>query len=339
MLTEREGAILKSIVRHYIAGAVPVASSRILNDSGLSVSSATIRNDMMHLEEMGYVIRPHHAAGCLPSDAGYRYYVETLTEVELPVEEQLLINHIFYQAEKKLDEWLSLATALTAQMVRAVAIATPPRVLACQFKHVELISIKDQLALTVLVLQGARVRQQLISFTHPVNQPELSAISNKLNARFAGLTRPQVTAKLTELSEDEKLASDGVIKLMEAEDIAESGEPFLDGFHFILGQPEFTQNYRATPLVELAEQRQLVKSIIPQELTARGVQVVIGKENKVEAISNLSVVVSHYGIPQKAVGTLGVVGPTRMSYVRAISTVDYLSSVLSKLVAELYNEE
>jgi heat-inducible transcriptional repressor len=126
---------------------------------------------------------------------------------------------------------------------------------------------------------------------------------------------------------------------MEAEDIAESGEPFLDGFHFILGEPEFVRNYRATSLVELAEQRRLVKSIIPQELTARGVQVVIGKENKAEAISNLSVVVSHYGIPQKAVGTLGVVGPTRMSYVRAISTVDYLSSVLSKLVAELYNEE
>lgn len=339
MLTEREGAILKSIVKQYIAGAAPVASSRILSDSGLGVSSATIRNDIMHLEEEGYVIRPHHAAGCLPSDKGYRYYVETLTEVELPVEEQLLINHLFYQVDKKLDEWLSLATALTAQMVHAVAVATPPWVLACQFKQVELISIKDQLALVVLVLHGAKVRQQLISFTHHANPPELSAISNRLNALFAGMTRPRVTAKLTELAGDEKLAADCVIKLMEVEDIAESGEPFLDGFHFILGEPEFVRNNRATSLVELAEQRRLVKSIIPQELTARGVQVVIGKENKTESISNLSVVVSHYGIPQKAVGTLGVVGPTRMSYVRAISTVDYLSSVLSKLVSELYNEE
>jgi len=165
MLTEREAAILKSIVRQYIAWATPVASSRILNDSGLKVSSATIRNDMVHLEEMGYILRPHHASGGLPSDAGYRYYVETLTDIELPVEEQLLINHLFYQAEKRLDEWLSLATALTAQMVHAVAVATPPRVLTCQFKHLELISIKDQLSLLVLVLYGAKVRQQLIAFS------------------------------------------------------------------------------------------------------------------------------------------------------------------------------
>ncbi len=339
MLTEREATILKSIVRQYIIRATPVSSSQILSDFGLNVSSATIRNDMVHLEEMGYVIRPHHAAGCLPSDAGYRYYVETLTDIELPLDEQLLINHLFYQAEKRLDEWLSLATALTAQMVHAVAVATPPRVLVCQFKHVELIAIKDQLALVVLVLYGARVRQQLISLTRPLNQPELAVISNKLNDLFAGLTEPQLLAKAGDLSGDEKLAAECVVKLMETEDISESGEPFLDGFHFILGQPEFNQNYRATPLVELAEQRQLVKSIIPQELTASGVQVVIGKENRTEAISNLSVVVSHYGIPHKAVGTLGVVGPTRMSYVRAISTVDYLSSVLSKLVAGLYNEE
>ena len=339
MLREREAIILTSIVRQYIAGAAPVASQRILTDSELDVSSATIRNDMVHLEEMGYVIRPHHAAGCLPSDKGYRYYVETLTDIELPVEEQLLINHLFYQAEKKLDEWLSLATALTAQMVRAVAVATPPRVLACRFKHLEIISIRDQLALVVLVLHGARVRQELITFGQPVNQIEHSATSNKLNGLFANLNREQLAAKSGELSGDERTAADLVVKLMGTEDLAESGEPFLDGFHFILGQPEFTQNYRLTSLVELAEQRKLVRSIIPQELTARGVQVVIGKENKSEAISNLSVVVSHYGIPQKAVGTLGVVGPTRMSYVRAISTVDYLSSVLSKLVAGLYNEE
>jgi len=339
MLSEREAIILKSIIRQYIAGATPVSSQRILDESALEVSSATVRNDMVHLEELGYVTRPHHAAGCLPSDKGYRYYVETLTDIELPVEERLLINHLFYQAEKKLDEWLSLATALTAQMVQAVAVATPPRVLYCQFKHMELISIKDQVALIVLVLHGARIRQELLAFQSPVNQTELSGTSNKLNSLFAGLSREQVAGQSAELSGNEKIAAELVIKLMETEDLAETGEPFLDGFHFILGQPEFTRNYRLTSLVELAEQRKLVKSIIPQELTARGVQVVIGKENKSEAISNLSVVVSHYGIPQKAVGTLGVVGPTRMSYVRAISTVDYLSSVLSKLVAGLYNEE
>ncbi|MFH1639757.1 MAG: heat-inducible transcriptional repressor HrcA [Chloroflexota bacterium] len=339
MLTERQATILKSIVRQYIANAVPVSSQGILSNCGLKISSATIRNEMAYLEEGGYITRPHHAAGSLPTDTGYRYYVGTLMDVELPVAEQRLINHIFYQAENKLDEWLSLATALTAQMVRTVAVVIAPKPVACQFRHLELIAMQDSLTLIVLVLDGAKVRQQLISFGQGVTREKLTAISNQLSESYANLNSAQISAKRAGLTGDEGMVTDGIIRLMEAEDTGEHEEPYIDGLHFILKEPEFRRGYQLLTLVELAEHRKLVKSILPQKLTLRGVQVVIGKENRDEAIWDYSVVISHYGIPEKVVGTIGVVGPTRMSYVRAISTVDYLSTVLSRLVAELYGSQ
>ncbi len=336
MLSDRESIILRSIIRQYITGANPVASKNIGKDAGLEVSSATIRNEMVRLEEEGYIIRPHHASGGIPTDKGYRYYVETLSDVELPVAEQRLINHLFYQAERKLNVWLALASSLTAQMVKAVSVVTAPKPVACQFKHLELISIKDSLVLMVLVLHGAKVRQELLAFNRSITQPELTSLANKFNDIFANLNRTQISAKKTELTENEQMVMGSLIRLMETEDGSENDEHYLEGWHFMLKEPEFSRGHPVLSLIELAERHNLIRNIIPQELATQGVQVVIGSENKSEAIQNYSVVISRYGVPEKALGTIGVVGPTRMSYIRAISTVDYLSSILSRLVAELY---
>ncbi len=339
MLTEREGIILRSIVRQYIAAAVPVPSGRILKDTELQLSSATIRSEVARLEAAGYLTRPHHAAGSLPSDQGYRYYVETLTDVELPVTERRLISHLFYQAERELHDWLSLASSLMAQTVRALAVVTLPKPVTCRFKYLELISIKDSLVLLVLVLHGAKVRQELLTFSQSVTQMELTSLANQLNEAYQNLNRREISVKNSGLSEDEKLVTERIMRLMAAEDSEEGGEPYLDGLHFILKEPEFSRDYRLLTLIELAEQRSLLRSIIPDELASQGVQVVIGKENRSELIQNYSVVISRYGVPGKALGTIGVVGPTRMPYVRAISIVDYLASVLSRLVAELYGSD
>lgn len=339
MLSPRADTILKSIVMQYIERATPVASQIVAGNAKLDVSPATIRNEMAHLEENGYIIRPHHAAGSVPSDKGYRYYVETLVEVELPAIEQRLIDHLFHQVEMELNEWLNLASALAAQMVRNVAVVTAPKPLSGQFKHLELVALQDSLALVVLVLRGARVRQQLFSFDQTVSQTELTAISSKLNDAYTGLNCAQISAKRGELPTREQAVTDCLIKLMTAEDSSESEGHYLDGLHFMLNQPEFNRNYSLLGLVELAEQRALIRSIIPQRMISQGVQVIIGRENKNEAIRDYSVIFSHYGVPEQAVGTISVVGPTRMPYARAISTVDYLSSVLSRLVIELYGKE
>jgi len=339
VLTSRRGAILKSIVGQYIVRTTPVPSQSLINDRELEVSAATIRNEMAHLEEEGYITRPHPSAGSIPSDRGYRYYVDSLDDIELPLAEQRLINHLFYQVEKKLEEWLSLAATITAQLTQNMAVVTLSKPVNCQFKHLELVTLQDSLALVVLVLHGARVKQLLITFDQAISQLELTAMANKLNTAYTNLTRPQILAKAIELSPTEQQITDCLLKIMLAEDEQEYEEPYLNGLHFTLNQPEFAHSHRILALLELIEHRRLLRSIIPGKLHSHQVQVVIGKENKAEVIHNYSVVVSQYSLPEGAIGTIGVVGPTRMPYARTISTVDYLSSLLSGLVAELYGKE
>ncbi|MFC1985506.1 heat-inducible transcriptional repressor HrcA [Chloroflexota bacterium] len=340
MLSPRTETILKSIVGQYIIKARPVPSQSITNDCDLEVSAATIRNEVAHLEQEGYITRPHHSAGTIPSDKGYRCYVDSLGDIKLPLAEQRLVSHLFHQVEKEVEEWLHLTATLIAQMVQNVAIVTMPKSQACQFKHLELVSLQDSMALLVLVLSGAKIRQQLTVFDQVLSQPELTAIANKLSANYSGLTVSQILAEDMELSSAKQRVTDCLVKVMEDEDNQEYEEPCLDGLHLTLNQPEFTRNRRiALTLMELVEQRDLLRSIIPPKPTGNRVQVIIGSENKADAIHDCSVVMRRYGLLNEAVGTIGVIGPTRMPYARAIATVGYLSSVLSELAAKLYGSK
>ena len=340
MLPPRTETILKSIVGQYITRARPVPSQSITNDAELGISAATVRNEMAYLEQEGYISRPHHSAGSVPLDKGYRRYVETLDDIKLPLAEQRLVSHLFHQVEQDLNEWLNLAATLIAQMVQNVVVVTIPKPQVYQFKHLELVGLQDSLALVILVLSGANIKQELITFNQVMSQTELTAIGSKLSVIYSGLTRQQILAKNAGLSATEQQITDGFTKLMEAEDDQEYEEPYLDGLHFTLGQPEVVRNHRiALTLMELVEQRNLLRSIMPSELTSGRVQVRIGKENRTEAIRDYSVVIIHYGLPKKAIGTIGVIGPTRMPYARTIATVDYLSSVLGALAAKLYDRE
>jgi heat-inducible transcriptional repressor len=241
--------------------------------------------------------------------------------------------------EENLEEWLGLVVTLLAQRVQNVAIVTMPKPPACQLKHLELVSLQNNLALEVLVLRGAVLRQQLISFDQPMSQDELTAIAGRLGNAYSGLSGSQILAKEIELSHTEQRITDYLLKMMQAEDERGHEEPYLDGLHFLMNQPEFNIARRVVGLVGLVEQRKLVEVMVPNELDSREVQVIIGKENKEEVIQDYSVVVSRYGLPDEAVGTIGVVGPTRMPYARAISAISYMASMMSKLVAELYGRE
>jgi heat-inducible transcriptional repressor len=339
VLLTRTEAILKSIVEQYIVRQAPVPSQGVLAHCGLGVSPATVRNEMARLEEEGYITRPHPSAGGVPSDKGYRYYVESLSGLELPLAEQRLITHLFHQVETEIDEWLRLAAAIIVRMAQNVAVVTGPKPLGCRFKRLELVALQETLALVVLVLYGARIRQQLIAFDQALTQAELSATVTRLNDTFSDLTRPQIQAKAINLSPVEKQIADDVLKMMQAEDEQQYDEPYLDGLHLIVDQPEFAHAHRLQGLMQAVEHRNLLRAIIPPQLHAQEVMVVIGKENEAEAIHDCSVVISQYGLRDEVIGAVGVVGPTRMPYARAIPVVSYLSLVLSQLVAELYGRK
>jgi len=336
MLSPRSDTILKFIVDDYIAKAIPVPSETVAQDTQLGVCSATIRNEMAHLEQEGLIIRPYASSGSIPSDKGYRYYVETLVQPELPEAEQHLISHLFHQVEKEQEAWIHLAATIVARFSNNMAIVTNPRTADSRFKHLELVELHELTVLMVLVLHGAVVRQQLMSFDQIITQEQLTSISNKLNSAYAGLSRTQIMIKGVVLSPAEQEITDIIARIMQAEDEQGQEEACIDGWHFMLNQPEFTQGQQLLALMELVERRSLLKAILPQHMPARKVTVIIGNENRSDAIRDYSVVLSHYGLPEEATGTLGVVGPTRMAYHRVIPTIGYLSSVLSSLVAELY---
>lgn len=336
MLSERKEHILRIIVGEYISLASPVGSEAIARRCGLGLSAATIRKEMARLEEDGYIIRPHISGGGIPSDRGYRYYVESMVQEEVPLEEQRMLSHLFHQVERELAEWNRLAAALLARMVHNVAIVTSPKAAASRIKHLELVALQESLALLILLLQQAKLRQQLIAFDEVISQGELGAISRKLSALFQGLTRSQVLARSVGLSPVEEQVKNAVVQIMAGEDERRYEEPYIEGLRHILTQPEFAHAQNMLCLMEVLESKDIVRGLLPEMLVEGGVRVIIGAENREDAMKECSMVVTQYGVPGEVNGVLGVIGPRRMPYGRAISSVRYMGSLMSDLVAELY---
>jgi heat-inducible transcriptional repressor len=227
---------------------------------------------------------------------------------------------------------------LLAQQVKNVAVVTTPQTVVPRFKHVELVSIQPNLALVVLVLNGAKVRQQLVSFEEPAAQEILTDMAGKLNNLFSTRALSQIESKMDSFSAGEKRVVEHVLHMMQAEE-AKSGQGlFLEGWHFLINQPEFSQGPRLVNLINLAEQNKLAELMRPASPSENGVRVIIGSENKDEAVQECSLIISRYGLPGEPLGSIAVVGPTRMEYERTIAVISYVSSLVSLLVTELYGE-
>ena len=336
MLTRRRDRILSIIIGEYISKGVPV-SSDVVAKKGLGVSPATIRNEMIELEGEGYLVQPHTSAGRIPTDKGYRHYIESLMSyARLSRDEQFLIRHQFHQVEKAVEEWTRLAAAILSGIVHNVALVTLPKPVEARLKHLELVALQESLVLLVLVLKEAKLRQQMLTLEGNVSQEELSASAQKLTAAYGGLIASEIADKELKLSPVEEQVMKIVSELMRDEEGEEYEEPYIDGLRHMLRQPEFASSDKIAAIMEMLEQKSLLKSFLPRVLTGEGVRVVIGRENKENMMRDCSVILTKYGIPGEVGGAIGVVGPTRMEYQRAIPTVSFLSTVMSEMVSELY---
>ncbi len=336
-LMPRREAVLKIIVKEYITRVTPVASESITRSHLVGVSPATIRNDMAYLEEEGYITRPHVSAGAIPSCKGYRYYAESLGEnIELPLMEQYLVQGFLERIEREFEELAKIASALLARLVRSAAIVTTPKANPCRFKHLELVAFQEYLVLLILVMYQAKLRRYLLSTLTSVAEEELATVTNKLNNAYLGLASSEIRAKKLELSPLEREVTDAIINLMAMEDEVEYDEPYLEGLHLMLSQPEFIKGNRILNTIGLLEGGKWLRAVLPRELGETEIKLVIGEENEDELLRDLSLVFTRYGILGEVGGVIGVIGPTRMDYARAISSVRYLSGVLSKLVSEAY---
>jgi heat-inducible transcriptional repressor len=335
MLGERRSRILRLIVEEYVDSAMPVGSESMVRKYRLPVSPATIRNEMARLEEEGYITHPHTSAGRVPSDKGYRCYIESLMEEQdLTQEERETIRHQFHQAGRELEEWVRLAAAVLAQAVRNMAVVTTPRSPHCRLKHLELVSLHDLVVLLVLVLQDGRLMQQVLTLSDALGQDELTAAAHRLTDLYKGLTASQAQSKAVELSLLESRVMDEVRALMTAEDEGRYDEAFLEGVPLVLGQPEFSRTEKMLDLLAVLDEYSLTRMLPLRSLAGEGVTVVIGRENREDALHECSLLVTRYGVPGALSGALAVLGPTRMRYPRTISTVRYLGALMSDLVTQ-----
>jgi heat-inducible transcriptional repressor len=308
---------------------------------GLKISSATIRNEMARLEEEGYISHPHTSAGRVPSDKGYRYYVEALMgELDLPWETKQTIRHQFHQAGRDEDEWIHLAAAVLARAVENAAVITLPRTAESRLKRLELVGIQDNAALLVLVLQQARIKQQVLMFPEPIEQDELTTISNHLNAAFFGSTSTEIARSRAQLTQMEWHVANAVREILASADRGGYDEAYLEGVRNVMQKPEFATSEKMLNLLDVLEQRNLTKLIPFREIARNdGVTVMIGAEHEEDAMRDYSVVVSPYGVRGGISGAMAVVGPTRMRYPETISTVRFMAALMSEMLETHYGDE
>ncbi|MBA3824335.1 MAG: heat-inducible transcription repressor HrcA [Ktedonobacterales bacterium] len=345
-LNPRKDAILRALVEEYIRTAEPVASQPLAEKYQLGYSSATVRIDLKALEEDGFVYQRHSSGGRIPTDLGYRYFVERLMpESTLGMHEQRLIRHQFYQVQYQLDQWVRLSASILSQALGSAAVVTIPRASEGRLKHFEMLSLNDTIALLVLVLRDGSLSQGRLFLPDPATQEDLSRLSQGLNARFGGQSGSELgdfvdAGGLATLTPNEQVVTLALVQHISRHTTWGSEDVYQEGLTRMLGQPEFTRlgdeqerGERIRKVVEALEQNALLPMLQEQLPDAGGVQVVIGGETD---LHDLSIVVGRYGLPGMPGGLLGVVGPTRMQYSKAVALVRYMTDIMNDLLADYF---
>ncbi len=347
VLTERQARILKAVVDQYVRHASPVASETLVREHGLGVSSATVRNELAELEARGYICQPHTSAGRIPSETGYRYFVQRLmAERQLSRSERVTLRHQFHQVALVREEWLQLAAVTLARGVQAAAIVTAPHMRQSRLKHVEAVQMQEHLGLIIVVLHDGTVKQQLVTLPDGVTQARLSAATSRLNPVFSGRTRVEFSIKVSELPEDQPLSLDETFVFSHVSNIVKEIDSretpvYHSGLVELLDQPEFARSDRARAIVELLERPQTLRDVLmpgsdadlPAALVdSNPVHVVIGSENRWDWMRECAVVTSQYGLFGELTGFIGVLGPVRFPYGVAVPAVRYIARLMTEVL-------
>jgi heat-inducible transcriptional repressor len=335
-LTDRQEHILRLMIRSYVQTGVPVGSNKLVEYYDLQVSSATVRNELSVLDELGYLQQLHTSAGRIPTEKGYRYFVQRLVgEFELPLDERQMIRHQFHQTRLELDQWMRLAAAVLAHTSHGASIVTAPQPAAIRFRHVQLISTQGRLVLMILVLVGGQIQQQMLTLAEPVTQARLSSVAAKLNSQYENADYDELQSR--QYQHDDALERD-VRKLildgMQRADRRSITDIYRDGLANII------EDEGARQAVRVLEEGAYLASVLTETLDpdARGVQVVIGGEGRWEELRDCTMILARYGAIGQLTGAVAVLGPTRMAYGRNISAVRFVAGLMSDLVSDYYLE-
>ncbi|HHU77970.1 MAG: heat-inducible transcriptional repressor HrcA [Caldicoprobacterales bacterium] len=342
-LDSRKLQILQAIINDYIITAEPVGSRTVARKYNLGISSATIRNEMSDLEEMGFLEQPHTSAGRVPSDKAYRLYVDRLMRIrELTDQEAEYVKRTYQEKIMQLEQVIFQTAKVLSDITDYTSIALAPQLNKVTIRHIQLVPVDKDFALLVVVTSSGILKDTLIRIPEGIDSDFLQKVSNILNDHFQGRTFDQIDIKdiapIREVfARNQKFFNSLVDILTGRLRESQQKEVYLGGTTNIFNFPEYQDILRARSFLNLMEEKDLLYHILSRSNDG-GVKVTIGTENPHEELKECSIVTATYSLGDRVLGTIGIIGPTRMEYSKAVSVMDYMGKALSTYLTRLFGE-
>ncbi len=339
-LDERKMKILQAIIRNYLETGEPVGSRTISKYTDLNLSSATIRNEMADLEELGYIVQPHTSAGRIPSDKGYRLYVDQMMEEkEREVEE---LKGILLEKEDKMDHLLKQVAKVLAQNTNYATIISAPQIHRNKVKFIQLSRVDTHQLLAVIVIEGNVIKNNILNVKEVLDDETLLKLNILLNTHLNGLSLEEINlSMITAMKQQAGIHSSIVGNVIDAVADAikadEDLEIYTSGANNIFKYPELADNQKASELINTFEEKQLLNELVVDRLADEnntGIQIYIGDETPVKTMKDCSIVTATYELEEGMKGTIGIIGPKRMDYDKVVGTLKTLMHQLD----DLYNQ-
>jgi len=334
-LSEREAFVLRAIVAEHVRTGRPVGSRAVVQETHIDVSTATVRNDMVRLTRIGLIRQPHTSAGRIPTDVGYRHFVDgLLLEEALEIREEAWVKGEFRRIVREAEAALRSSCRLLADLTHCAAVVVAPPEPAGGFRHVHASSVSATNILLVCVLSDGSVHHKLLEVPQPLQPRQLEAVTRLLNERIGGAA----ASALSRLDIDELLRSMGELavppevlqRIREAIELEQTQNTYIEGAVYVLQQPGFESAERMQIVVGALEEQDLMRRLFLRARQSPGVHVSIGRENTEERMWDCALVATTFGGSAENPGVVGVVGPRRMPYARTISAVAFMARLLSE---------
>jgi heat-inducible transcriptional repressor len=337
-LTDRCQLILEAIIEEYIATAQPVGSKALTRNPRIKLSPASIRNVMAELEDHGYLVSPHTSAGRVPTEKGYRFYVDTLLRLaDLDTSQKDQIETQYRQQGLQMADMLREASRTLSSYSQYTGLVMVPRLTTTVFRHIEFVRLSKRQLLAVFVTQSGLVQNKLVAIDEDLSPAELEQITNYLNQTLTGLSIQEVRVRIIAEMKREKALYDQLLRrafTLSSAALSDepSGDVIIDGTSYFLEQPEFSDLQQMKRIVQTFEQKSILVDLLDRGINTEGVQVLIGSETECSDLVGCSLITAAYSGKRGTLGTLGVIGPNRMPYSSIIPIVDYTANLISRLL-------
>ena len=338
-LSERKKQILKAIVNAHIAGGGPVGSKALLQSPDLNCSSATIRNEMAELEELGYLEQPHASSGRVPSEMGYRFYVDSLIEhYAMTTGEIAQINNLLRAKMGELDQILTAASNLASSLTNYTGIAIKPKQSLIKVLKYEIVGIDARQFAIVMILSTGAIKTKKVKVGFEIDEYSLTRLSSALNAYLTGLRADEITLtsvmNLERAMEDDSLLVNATIKaIYETMSEMDGGELHYSGLNHLLQYPEYSDVNKFGEIINTFEEKDQILDLVSGGYE-RDINVLIGSENSVNVMKDSAIVFKQIKKDGRTIGAIGVVGPRRMDYARVLATLNELSENITDLIED-----